>query len=349
MARACQTLLFFLAFLFLQGAELRAVLVMDMPAAAQGSHPGRPERVVAALPGRSGGTGTPLPTAAWSDPAALVLATTMLAAQSNSAPASPAAPAIPGGDTPAAKPVTENVTEPGAGDEDSEGDMEVDLEDDEEDDLESDLEDEFGTTLDSERSDPFSGYNRAMTSFNDGVYVYLFDPVARGYRFAVPEFGRRGIANFFHNLLFPLRFVNNTLQGKFLNAGEEFLRFCINTTIGILGFWDPAEEWFGLEAHDEDFGQTLGVWGVGPGPHVVLPFLGPSNLRDLSGKAPDYYLDPLRYVDPTKDQYALRVYDVINDTSLHIGEYENLRKDAFDLYPFLRDVYEQNRRKKILE
>ncbi len=338
MASAGQTLLFLLAFLFLQGAELRAVLVMEMPTAAQGSRLARPEREVAALPIRFDGTGTPLPTAALPSPAAMVLA-----ANSNTAPASSAT--LPTGDAPAANSARKNVTAAGEGNEDTEDD----LEEDEGDDLEEDLEDEFGKTLDSELYDPFSGYNRAMTSFNDGVYVYLFDPMARGYRFVVPEFGRRGVANFFHNLLFPLRFVNNALQGKFLNAGEEFLRFCINTTIGILGFWDPAKEWFGLEAHDEDFGQTLGVWGVGPGPHVVLPFLGPSNLRDVTGKVPDYYLDPKRYVDPTKDQYALRVYEVINDTSLHIGEYENLKKDAFDLYPFLRDVYEQNRQKKVLE
>lgn len=226
------------------------------------------------------------------------------------------------------------------------GDREEEEDDDEEDDG---FEEEFGKPMDAQISDPFEGYNRIVTSFNDGFYIYVFDPVARGYRFVIPEFGRRGIANFATNLLFPIRFVNNVLQAKFLNAGEELLRFCINTTVGILGLWDPAKEWFGLEAHNEDFGQTLGVWGVGSGPHVVLPILGPSNLRDIFSLVPDYYLDPKRFIEPDSVELGVRVWEEVNYTSLHIGEYENLKKDALDLYPFLRDVYEQNRKKLILE
>lgn len=233
---------------------------------------------------------------------------------------------------------------------DRNGDRENDNEDDEddEDDLDG-FEEEFGKSMDSKISDPFEGYNRVMTSFNDGFYTYVFDPVARGYRFIVPEFGRRRIADFSRNLLFPIRFVNNLLQAKFLNAGEELLRFCINSTLGLLGLWDPAKVWFGLEAHEEDFGQTLGYWGVGAGPHIVLPFLGPSNMRDVFSIGPDYYLDPKRFIDPSEKEFAVTVLDKVNETSLHIGEYENLKKDAIDLYPFLRDVYEQNRMKKIRE
>ena len=160
---------------------------------------------------------------------------------------------------------------------------------------------------------------------------------------------RQGISNFFDNLLFVVRFVNNLLQVKILNAGEEFLRFIINSTIGVLGLWDAADTLFGLEAHKEDFGQTLGYWGVGAGPHMVLPFLGPSNLRDTVGLAPDYYMDPKRFIDESEDELAVKVFEQVNNASLHIGEYENLKKDALDLYPFLRDAYEQNRKKKISE
>jgi phospholipid-binding lipoprotein MlaA len=193
------------------------------------------------------------------------------------------------------------------------------------------------------------------------------DPVARGYQWVLPYAARRGVKNFFHNLLFPLRFVNNALQLKIKNAGEEFLRFSINSTIGILGFWDPAKEWFDLEAHEEDFGQTLGYYGVGGGFHVVLPFLGPSNVRDMFSLYPDMQMDPVNYVEnrpynfpkqegeyqgvskQTLQEVDLTLLKIINRESLRIGQYANLKKDAIELYPFLRDVYEQNRAKLIKE
>ena len=106
---------------------------------------------------------------------------------------------------------------------------------------------------------------------------------------------------------------------------------------------------FSLQAYPEDFGQTLGHYGVGSGFHIVLPLLGPSNLRDTLGLIPDYYLDPISYIDRTEKRMAVRRYKLVNHTSLHIGEYENLKKDAVDLYPFLRDVYEQRRVKQIEE
>lgn len=254
----------------------------------------------------------------------------------------------PGGRPPERKTQREEKTAAPEKNRDLRGDAKDDDDDDDDDEFDG-FEEEFGKSLDATISDPFEGYNRVVTSFNDGFYIYVFDPAARGYRFVVPEFGRRRIADFWRNLLFPVRFINNVLQAKFLNAGEELLRFCINSTLGLLGLWDPAKIWFGLEAHEEDFGQTLGFWGVGAGPHIVLPILGPSNLRDIFSLAPDYYLDPKRFIDPSRKELAVRIFEKVNDTSLHIGEYENLKKDAIDLYPFLRDVYEQNRRKKILE
>ncbi|MCH2269444.1 MAG: VacJ family lipoprotein [SAR324 cluster bacterium] len=243
---------------------------------------------------------------------------------------------------------------------------ETEVADDEEGGFDDEFEDEFSAS-EKEVFDPLSGYNSVMTEFNDGFYIFVLDPVARGYRWVLPEEARRGVKNFFHNLLFPLRFVNNVLQLKAKNAGEEFLRFSINSTVGILGFWDPAKEWFGLEAHEEDFGQTLGHYGVGGGFHVVLPFLGPSNLRDMFSLYPEMQMDPVNYVEnrpynipqpegeylglsrKTLQQSELTLLKTINRESLRIGQYANLKKDAIELYPFLRDIYEQNRAKLIKE
>ncbi|MBS1254505.1 MAG: putative phospholipid-binding lipoprotein MlaA [Deltaproteobacteria bacterium] len=236
----------------------------------------------------------------------------------------------------------------------------------EDEEFEDDFEDEF-EAADEEIFDPLSGYNSVMTEFNDGFYVFVLDPAARGYRWLLPDTARRGVKNFFHNLLFPLRFVNNALQLKPNNAGEEFLRFIINSTVGIFGIWDPAKEWFDLEAHEEDFGQTLGYYGVGGGFHIVLPFLGPSNLRDMFSLYPDLQMDPVKHVEnrlynfpkqegeylgvsrQTLQQTNLMLLKTVNRESLRIGQYANLKKDAIELYPFLRDVYEQNRAKLIKE
>lgn len=234
---------------------------------------------------------------------------------------------------------------------------------DEMDDADADLDeedemDEFETEFEESKIevyDPFGGYNRAMTTFNDTLFLWVLTPISQGYAYVVPETPRRGISNFFTNLLYPIRVVNNLLQFKLKNAGEETLRFVTNTTIGILGFWDPAREWFGLEAHDEDFGQTLGFYGVGAGPHIVLPFFGPSNLRDAFSKYPDNFLDPVgqeRPIGQTDNyvtEYGVRAFDVTNELSLRPGEYESLKKDAVDFYPFLRDSYEQMRNKQIKE
>ncbi len=203
--------------------------------------------------------------------------------------------------------------------------------------------------LDDDVYDPFEGYNRGMTAFNDGLYLYLLDPVATGYAYVVPEGGRKGVSNFFNNLLYPVRLVNNVLQAKFACAGKETLRFAINCTVGILGLFDPAKDWFGIEACEEDFGQTLGFWGVGPGPHFVLPFLGPSNLRDMFSLYPDSFYDPIAQLKPLEKRILVTGYKYVNKTSLHLGEYQAFKKDAYDYYLFFRDAYEQHRQKLIEE
>jgi len=148
--------------------------------------------------------------------------------------------------------------------------------------------------------------------------------------------------------------VNNVLQLKFDNALEETGRFLINSTFGLLGFFDPAKEDLEWKAHNEDFGQTLGFYGVGPGPHVVLPFLGPSNIRDAFSIIPDSMLNPTSeyfYDLPFDSSNGIVLNGVfyINKASLHLGEYESLKKDAIDFYPFMRDLYEQNRINEIKE
>lgn len=206
--------------------------------------------------------------------------------------------------------------------------------------------------------DPFSGYNRAMTTFNDGAYEYVFQPIAKGYKAVVHEEIRESVGNFFDNIFYPMRFVNNLLQGKVKNATEETGRFVINTTVGLLGLFDPAKNLFELEAHEEDFGQTLGFYGVGSGPHIVLPFLGPSNLRDAFSLYPDSFLSTIDYTersywktltDTPAEYVGAKAFREINSISLNIDGYDKLKKDAVDLYPYLRDIYEQYRDNQIKE
>ena len=159
--------------------------------------------------------------------------------------------------------------------------------------------------------------------------------------------------------MFPVRFSNNLLQLKFKNSGEELGRFIVNTTWGVIGFMDPATKELDMKAHKEDFGQTLGFYGVGEGFPIVLPFLGPSNLRDTMGIIPDSYVSvlsttgssDLNYKIPNNllQEVGIKTFDTINSTSLTLGEYESIRKDALDLYPFLRDIYSQARKKQIEE
>ena len=202
--------------------------------------------------------------------------------------------------------------------------------------------------------DPLRGYNHMVTHFNDKFYFWILKPTAKGYRKVVPQSGRNGVNRFFHNLAFPIRFVNNILQFKFKRAGVELTRFTVNTTLGIAGFGDPAKKWFGLKAYPEDFGQTLGHYGVGSGFYFVIPLLGPSNSRDLLGASVDVFTDPVCYLGNCYAGYwpaasGLKSYDLFNETSLRIGEYESLKKDALDFYTFFRDTREDSRNKEIAE
>jgi len=227
----------------------------------------------------------------------------------------------------------------------------------ENDSTESELEDFADEFKTEEVNDPFAGYNKAMTRFNDSVYEHALKPVANGYNHTVPLWAQESVRNFFNNIYFPVRFVNSVVQGKFSGAIEETQRFVINSTMGILGLFDPAKSYFKINAHEEDFGQTLGYYGVEGGPHIVLPLLGPSNLRDTISLYPDALLSPLDYTErsyPTlTDTWAefvsAKSLEEVNRVSLDMENYEKMKKDAVDLYPYLRDAYEQYRKKQIEE
>jgi len=214
--------------------------------------------------------------------------------------------------------------------------------------IDDEFDEEF-SVADKEVFDPLEGYNRWMTSVNDKVYIYAFDPASKAYAFVIPKPARLGISNAFHNLKFPIRFANNLLQFKFDSSIKELGRFMINSTIGVLGLFDVAKA-AGVEPQEEDFGQTLGFYGLGSGFHVVLPFLGPSNLRDAIGFSIDTVIAPtsngsLKYQIPNNIEKTLAFSSAyyLNKNSLHPGEYENLKKDALDVYTFFRDSYEQKR------
>jgi phospholipid-binding lipoprotein MlaA len=198
-------------------------------------------------------------------------------------------------------------------------------------------------------ADPLEPLNRALFVFNDKAYYWVMKPVAQGYAAIVPETARVSVRNFFRNITMPVRFVNNLLQGKIRNSGIELLRFLINTTTGIGGLFDPAKNDWHIEPRDEDLGQTLGKYGLGHGFYLVLPFLGPSSLRDTVGLAGDFFLDPVNYVDDDRVVIGAHVLNTENEVSLRIGEYEDLTKSALDPYVAVRDAYSQHRAKKVEE
>jgi len=203
-------------------------------------------------------------------------------------------------------------------------------------------------------ADPLEPVNRAFFRFNDKLYFWVLKPIATGYKTIIPEDGRIGVRNFFSNVTTPVRLVNCLLQAKFKGAGNETVRFVVNTILGLAGLFDPAKKYFEIEKQEADFGQTLGIWGMGPVFYIDLPILGPSSLRDGLGYAVDVSLDFRTYlaIYSTIAAYANAggwVLDKVNETSLTIGEYENLKKAALDPYIALREAYHQNRQSKIRE
>jgi phospholipid-binding lipoprotein MlaA len=191
--------------------------------------------------------------------------------------------------------------------------------------------------------DPWVKMNRKIFAFNDALDRYLLEPIAIGWDTVVPHSAQLGIANVFENLATPRRVANDLLQGKPKKAGDDLGRFAINTTFGVLGIFDPATAQ-GIPAGDEDFGQTLGVWGVPAGPFLMLPFLGPSNPRDTAGLVVDgAVLSPEFYFAPWYVSYPASGTRMINARALVLETVRSERERAIDLYAAVRSAYVQYR------
>ena len=196
-------------------------------------------------------------------------------------------------------------------------------------------------------SDPFSPFNSAMLTFNMKLDDWVLRPVAKGYSFVAPQTVREHVGNFFDNVGVIPRFANNLFQLRFPEAGGEIARFGINSTVGLAGFFDPAQNWFGLKEHNDDFGLTLRHYGAPTGPYLMLPFFGPSTIGDTVGRVADGAMNPMSYLLPwwitlsaTAGQDAM---EAINYRSLHMNQFEEVDRYAVDLYGAIQDGYLQNR------
>ena len=221
---------------------------------------------------------------------------------------------------------------------------------------------------DGEEYDPWEPFNTLMFEFNRKVDEYALKPVAQGYNFIVPDFVQLGISNIFYNFRFPQRFLNNVFQGKLKGAGIEVGRFLLNTTVGYAGFIDLAKE-IDFVTPDEDFGQTLGFYGVKPGPYLVVPFLQPFTVRDFAGYVTDIFLNPINWLvapiievegvpsliahknrtTTTFVQIGARVGEVVNERSRNLEKFQGVEEATLDLYTAVRNAYLQSRTRAIRE
>jgi phospholipid-binding lipoprotein MlaA len=190
--------------------------------------------------------------------------------------------------------------------------------------------------------DPLERLNRPIFWFNEKLDLFLLEPVAKGWDFAFPDRIQQCIADVYQNAAFPVHFTNNLFQAKPKAAGVTLGRFLLNTTLGVAGLFDVAAA-AGLPVEDEDFGQTLGVWGLGNGPYLVLPVLGPSTLRDATGRVVDSPLRVWPFFVGTIPSIAISGAEAINWRSRNIATIRDLREGAFDYYSLVRNGYLQNR------
>jgi len=196
--------------------------------------------------------------------------------------------------------------------------------------------------------DPLEPVNRKVYAFNEKVDKYVAKPLAQGYVAATPPEVRTGVHNFLDNLTYPRVIANDLLQAKFKQAGRDTTRFLMNTTFGLAGFLDPATM-VGLEDNSEDFGQTLGHWGVGQGWFLMLPFLGPTTNRDLVGTGGDYFTNPLQYAD-TSDRVDLGYQGMrLVDLRASLLGTEGILREQFDPYVFVRGLYLQRRQSQVYD
>lgn len=195
--------------------------------------------------------------------------------------------------------------------------------------------------------DPLEGYNRAVFAFNDGLDRAVLKPLARGYEAVTPQPVKTGLGNFFSNLEDPWIGFNNLLQGKVGRAFSDWMRFALNSTFGIFGLLDIAGE-AGIEKHDEDFGQTLAVWGVGRGPYFVLPLFGPSTIRDTAALPVDFMGDPSTAFEPNTEA-SVRALDIVQTRARLLPAERALEAGTIDRYAQIRDLYLQQRRAKVFD
>ena len=200
-----------------------------------------------------------------------------------------------------------------------------------------------------EEYDPWEPFNERMFEFNRRLDRYILKPVATAYNTVVPDRVQVMISNGFDNIQFVPRLMNSAFQGKLDGAVREFGRFLFNSTIGIGGLFDVAKI-EGIEKSREDFGQTLGFYGVGPGPYVIVPFLEPLTVRDGIGKAVDGFLDPLSYFVPFfYTRLLMKVGEVVNDRSLNLELFQGFEESVIDMYSAVRHGYLKRREKMIKE
>ncbi len=196
--------------------------------------------------------------------------------------------------------------------------------------------------------DPMEGFNRTMFAFNEGLDAAIIRPVAKGYEFVAPTFVRTGVTNFFSNVADVFIAVNNLLQGKPVEAASDAGRFLVNSTVGILGLLDVATEW-GLEKHDEDFGQTFGRWGMDTGAYLFLPVFGPRDVRDGVGLVLDIAADPLVNINDMSVRNSLAALYLINNRAMLLPADKIIDEAALDKYSYLRDAYLQRRRSLVFD
>jgi len=194
--------------------------------------------------------------------------------------------------------------------------------------------------------DPFESANRTVFKFNDAVDHAVLKPVAQGYNWLLPQFARTVVTNFFGNFGDAYTMVNNYLQGKGTEGTEDLMRVAMNTVFGVGGLFDFASQ-AGLPKHYQDFGLTLGHYGVQQGPYLVIPLLGPSTIRDGAGLVVDYFADPIGYIDPTWVATTLYGVRLINTRASLIGASDLLSEAALDKYSFVRGGYLQRRQYEI--
>jgi phospholipid-binding lipoprotein MlaA len=199
------------------------------------------------------------------------------------------------------------------------------------------------------QNDPYESTNRSISDFNTKLDKYFAKPVAQGYNYVVPQFARNGVHNFLTTLDKPVTFGNDLLQGEGTRAGQTLGRFTVNVTLGVGGLVDVATM-MGIPDHTEDFGQTLGVYGVGEGPYLVMPFMGPKPPRDLAGGIVDIFIDPTTYISfhGSDTWYAVRSgVSILDLRARNIDTLDQVERTSIDLYATTRSLYRQYRNSEI--